>query len=50
MVNLYLNIAVCCMKMKHFSLALQSLEDAEELSTDKVSLIYFRKSQVINKY
>lgn len=39
-------MSVCFMKMKHFSLAIKALQDAEDLDYNKVSFIYFRKSQV----
>ncbi len=46
MTNIYLNISVCYMKLKHFYLASRALQDADELDPKKVSLVYFRKSQV----
>ena len=50
MTNLYINISVCYMKLKHFSLASKALQDADELDPKKVSLIYFRKSQVFTYF
>jgi len=46
MMNIYLNLAVCYMNLKHFSLALQAIKDAENLGPEKISFIYLRKSQV----
>jgi hypothetical protein len=45
LIQVYLNMAAAYIKLNHFSLANEVLNDACELS-DKVSQIYMRKAQV----
>jgi len=44
LIQLYLNMAAAYIKLNHFSVAYQILEDALNLS-DRVSQVYLRKAQ-----
>lgn len=47
LVQIYLNMAACYIKLNHYSVALQCCNDAQ-LLTDKVSQILLRKAQALS--